>query len=152
MSHQINRYLIFVYIGFFVIVDVLALTKLFQFGHELPRDWGIMGRLVLPSIFYIVSYKAEGKNKRLALCFFATARLVYFNSIMLSYNLKLAATAILVAFLLDILAFYTAIMSFRQFPVDERISIANPRILVITLCASILIVVLFFYFIGQIVG
>lgn len=150
MSHQINRYLVFVYIGFFVIVDVLGLAKLFQLGHELPKDWGIMGRVVLPSVFYIVSWKAEGKNKKLSLCFFATARLLYFNSIVLYGNFKLAATAILVALLLDILAFYTAFMAFRQFPVIENTSIANPRVLVITLFASILIVVLFFYFIGQI--
>ena len=149
MFQKINRYLIFVYIGFFIVVDVLSLAKLFQLGHELPKDWGIMGRVVLPSIFYVVSWKAKGKNIKFALCFSATARLLYFNRIVLDGNLKLAATAILVALLLDILACYICFIAFKQFTVTEKMSITNPQVLVITLFASILIIVLFFYFIGQ---
>jgi hypothetical protein len=148
MSNRIPTIIIFAYIGFFVLVDISTISKLLILGYGLPRDWGFMGRMALPFVFYFISWKIEGKNKKLALLFFATSRLVYYNSIIFRESISLSVSAICVALVLDICCLYQAVSAYKKYPIWTNSYDKFTSIFVVSvLGVSALLVLLLIYFV-----
>jgi hypothetical protein len=109
MSYRIIKILIFAYVIFFVAIDISTITKLILFAKGLPRDWGLLGRLFLPLIFVLVSLKTKDNNAKFALYFFATARFLYYNSIIFYDKINFAVITIILVFFMDILSLFQSI-------------------------------------------
>ena len=106
MPSRFLKILIFAYIIFFIIIDISAITKLLLFAEGLPKDWGLIGRLFLPLIFLVVSFKSKEINIKFSLYFFSAARFLYYNSIIFYNKINIAFIIIILVFFLDILTLY----------------------------------------------
>jgi hypothetical protein len=134
-----------VFIGFCIAIDISAIYNMLILDDGLPRDWGVVGRLAMPFIFYLVGWKSEEKNKKFTLYLIGTSRLVYYNSIMVRSNLNLVIAAMSVALLMDILAFYQAVTFFKKSAVINEKIIVKPWVLLFTFGVSMIIVILLFF-------
>jgi hypothetical protein len=113
MPHKSNKLMVFIFISVCLLSDISAIYTFAVIGDGLPRDWGVMGRLVMPLIFYLCGWKVKEKNKKNVLYLIGTSRLLYYNSIIVHNNFKLAVVVISIAFLADIMALYQSIMHFK---------------------------------------
>jgi len=115
----------FVVMAFFVIGDAVTFYQLLRFGHGLPNDWGIFGRLVLPAMIFACAWRFRQMSTRVVVWSFSAARFFYFNTVMTD---KPSLSAMLVAsvVLLDIVGFCASFFSFKQRTIADGHSLLMP--------------------------
>jgi hypothetical protein len=141
INQVLSKY-IFLLIGFYAIDDFFRVYRLLEFGYGLPsewgQEWGIIVRIGGPATMILIALSSSmTKPTQISFILFGVARFLSLNSMLIERKLNLGFSAMIVAFLADIIALYLSLVGFRQSRDRDRVDrIHLRRLLIVIMLAA----------------